>query len=54
VTSPIYAFTLDVAGEDEGATHDLDRLDNPRRDSTALTIFEVEIPTVETQDILAT
>jgi hypothetical protein len=41
---PIYVFTLDVAGEDEGATHDLERLDNPRRDATALTIFEVEIP----------
>lgn len=38
----LYAFVIDVAGEDEGATHDLDRLDNPRRDSTALTIFEIE------------
>jgi hypothetical protein len=33
--SPIYVFTFDVAGEDEGATHDLERLDNPRRDATA-------------------
>jgi hypothetical protein len=42
-TNRMYAFTIDVAGEDEGATHDLERLDNPRRDSTALTIFEVEM-----------
>jgi hypothetical protein len=38
----MYVFTIDVAGEDEGATADLERLDNPRRDSTVLTIFEVE------------
>jgi hypothetical protein len=38
----MYAFTIDVAGEDEGASHDLERLDNPHRDSTALTIFEIE------------
>jgi hypothetical protein len=38
----MYVFTIDVAGEDEGATSDLERLDNPRRDSTVLTIFEVE------------
>ena len=38
----IYAFTIDVAGEDEGASLDPQRLDNPKRDATALTIFEVE------------
>ncbi|MGE5123328.1 MAG: hypothetical protein ACM3H7_02335 [Acidobacteriaceae bacterium] len=40
----IYAFTIDVAGEDEGAIADLEQLSNPRRDSTVLTIFELEIP----------
>jgi hypothetical protein len=38
----MYVFTIDVAGEDEGATADLERMDNPKRDSTVLTIFEVE------------
>ncbi len=39
-----YAFTIDVAGQDEGAIADLEQLANPRRDSTVLTIFEVEPP----------
>ncbi len=45
----VYAFLLDVAGEDEGAAaHPLDvdgdgpTLANPRRDSTALTMVEVD------------
>jgi len=38
-----YAFLLDVAGEDEGATLDIAHLDNPRRDSTALTIVRVNL-----------
>jgi len=47
---PVYAFLLDVAGEDDGAAaHPLDgdgdgpALANPRRDSTALTIVEVDL-----------
>lgn len=38
----MYAFCIDVAGEDEGASHDLEQMDNPKRDSTCLTIFEIE------------
>jgi hypothetical protein len=41
----IYVFTIDVAGQDEGAAQDLEQLQNPKRDSTVLTIFELEIPT---------
>ena len=41
-----YVFTIDVAGEDEGAIQDLAQLANPRRDSTVLTIFEIEIPPI--------
>jgi hypothetical protein len=37
-----YAFTIDVAGEDEAATEDLAQLANPARDSTVLTIFRVD------------
>jgi hypothetical protein len=40
----IYAFTIDVAGQDEGAVQDLAQLQNPRRDSTVLTIFDIEVP----------
>jgi hypothetical protein len=40
----VYAFTIDVAGQDEGAVQDLAQLQNPRRDSTVLTIFEIEVP----------
>ncbi len=43
----IYAFTIDVAGQDEGAAQDLEQLQNPKRDSTVLTIFELEIPTTD-------
>ena len=43
----IYAFTIDVAGQDEGAIADLEQLSNPRRDSTVLTIFELDIPHVD-------
>ncbi len=58
----VYAMLLDVAGEDEGAGADRggtdrggtdrrgdaagDRLANPRRDSTALTIVEVDLATL--------
>lgn len=46
-----YAFTIDVAGQDEGATdvgagRDLPLLANPSRDSTVLTIFEVDTSSV--------
>jgi hypothetical protein len=43
----VYAFTIDVAGQDEsvviGASSDLPDLQNPRRDSTVLTIFELDL-----------
>lgn len=46
ITSPlsgqIYAMLIDVAGEDEGATDKPGALSNPRRDSTALTIVEID------------
>jgi hypothetical protein len=41
-----YAFTIDVAGADEAATDDIEQLANPARDSTVLTIFEVDTSTV--------
>ncbi len=49
----VYAFLLDVAGEDEGATASADvdggsvALANPRRDSTALTIVAVDVRTLD-------
>lgn len=39
----IYALLIDVAGEDEGATSDVEALANPRRDLTALTIVEIDL-----------
>src|SRR3972149_2718364 len=44
----VYALTIDVAGEDEGRTTEDGSmgLANPGRDSTALTIFEVDLSTV--------
>lgn len=39
----IYVATLDVAGQDEGATSAISRLDNPARDYTVATIFEIAI-----------
>jgi hypothetical protein len=49
--SAIYAFLLDVAGEDEGATGDrvvVDRaeLANPERDAASLTIVEIDLSTL--------
>jgi hypothetical protein len=35
-----------VAGQDEGASAEIEALSNPRRDSTVLTIFEVDVSTV--------
>ena len=50
----IYAATLDLAGEDEAVLADpadqaagTAELCNPKRDSTALTIFEVDLSTVD-------
>ncbi len=49
----LYAMTLDIAGEDEAVTaspEDLvgdEKIANPKRDSTALTIFEVDTSTVD-------
>jgi len=49
----LYAITLDVAGEDEAIIGDPDdvkdtvQLSNPKRDSTALTVFEVDLASVD-------
>ena len=46
---PVVALLLDVAGEDEGALGDNPAallLDNPKRDSTVLTIVEVDLSTL--------
>ena len=47
----VYALLLDVAGEDEGASgaagEELAQLDNPGRDSTALTVVEVDLATLD-------
>ena len=42
----LYAMALDVAGEDESASDDPEKLANPKRDLTALTIFEVDLASV--------
>lgn len=53
-----YAFTVDVAGQDEGVLSFIDfehgdgtqlLLDNPARDSTVLTIFEIDVSNLEDQ-----
>ena len=48
----LYAMTLDVAGEDEALQGDpesgeVEELANPKRDSTALTVFEVDLASVD-------
>ena len=49
----LYALTLDVAGEDEAVIgdpedlQDAEQLSNPKRDSTALTVFEVDLASVD-------
>jgi len=55
----LYAFLIDVAGEDEGAMHiqdalqlSFDFLTNPARDSTALTIVEIDLATLS-DDLIA-
>jgi hypothetical protein len=47
----LYAMTLDLAGEDEAIIADPEDmgekdLSNPKRDSTALTVFEVDLETI--------
>lgn len=52
----IYAFLVDVAGSDEGATNIEDQaggLANPKRDSTALTIVEVDLSSCDDPVIAA-
>ena len=54
----IYAFLIDVAGEDEGAADvisDLDKnkLRNPARDATALTIVEVDLSSLSDEVLRA-
>jgi len=39
----LYAFTIDVGGEDESSNLDPAELSNQSRDSTALTIFEIDL-----------
>jgi hypothetical protein len=52
----IYAITIDVAGEDEAATDGSDlengeRLRNPGRDATALTVYQVRIDELTRQPL---
>jgi hypothetical protein len=54
----IYAFLVDVAGEDEGASDEIqdlerDDLRNPGRDATALTIVRVDLSTLQDELIKA-
>jgi len=44
----IYALTIDVAGEDEGK-QGTGELINPGRDSTAVTVFEVDLSAISTR-----
>ncbi len=44
VAGELYVATLDVAGEDEGATDPVARLEHPGRDYTVATIFRVVWP----------
>lgn len=44
----LYIATIDVAGIDEAATDAIARLDNPARDYTVATIFDVQFPPPET------
>ena len=54
IEGKLYAAALDLAGEDEAVVNDpaaqeagSAELSNPKRDSTALTIFEVDLSTVD-------
>jgi hypothetical protein len=52
IEGQLYAMTIDVAGEDEGAIGDeidaesLSLLENPRRDATCATIFNLDLSTL--------
>ena len=43
----VYAFLLDIAGEDESASADEGSLSNPHRDSTALTFVQIDFATLQ-------
>jgi hypothetical protein len=43
----VYTFLLDVAGEDESAGSSKGELTNPRRDSTALTVVQIDFATLQ-------
>ena len=49
----IYALLLDVAGEDENAGEELASLKNPGRDSTALTVIQADLSSLEDELIAA-
>lgn len=49
----LYAALIDVGGEDEAATLDPTKLDNPKRDSTSLTIVRVIPPKDDLQPLPA-
>ena len=51
--SVIYAMTIDVAGQDESAEGELLREVQPRKDSTALTIAEVDLSTLRDAMLMA-
>jgi len=48
----IYAAALDVAGEDENDGQDIEALANPARDSTAFTIVEVDLNSLNDPGLL--
>ena len=48
----MYALLLDVAGEDENAGEEIESLKNPGRDSTALTVIQVDLATLD-DDLIA-
>jgi hypothetical protein len=43
----VYIFLLDIAGEDESASENEAALTNPRRDSTALTVVQIDFVTLQ-------
>jgi hypothetical protein len=57
IDKQLYAMAIDVAGEDEGAIGDeidaesLSLLDNPARDSTSVTIFNVDLSTMPADEL---
>jgi hypothetical protein len=57
IPGQLYAMTIDVAGEDEGAIGDeidaesLSLLENPARDATAVTIFNLDLSTLPADEL---